>query len=151
MEFPIKSGVLITVLLILPNLVWMLLPKKPAAPKASAPIALTISEWVSRIAVFIIPLFYTIELSKKFTAFAIAIMSLAIVIYYAAWVRYFIRGRTAKLFRTPFFRNPVTHGNSSGCIFNFVFLYTGFMADVSGINLFRRISCLDILPIFMTS
>ncbi|MFY9813427.1 MAG: hypothetical protein WBQ62_03725 [Dehalococcoidales bacterium] len=107
MEFPIKSGVLITVLLILPNLVWMLLPKKPAAPKASTPIALTISEWVSRIAVFIIPLFYTIELSKKFTAFAIAIMSLAIVIYYAAWIRYFIMGRTAKLFRAPFLGIPL--------------------------------------------
>jgi hypothetical protein len=107
MEFPIKSGAIITVLLILPNLLWMLLPKLPSASKASTPIALTISEWVSRIAVFVIPLFYAIELSRKFSVFVIVMMSLAIVIYYAAWIRYFIRGRTAKLFRAPFLGIPL--------------------------------------------
>jgi len=63
----------------------------------------------------------------------------------------FYNGPNGKIISGSIFRNPITHGNSSGCIFNFVFLHTGFMADVSGINLFRRVSYLDILQIFMMS
>ena len=52
-----KSGALIPVLLMLPNVVWMLLPKTDASEQDSTPLMLTIVENIGRAAVMIFAVF----------------------------------------------------------------------------------------------
>jgi hypothetical protein len=57
----IKSGVLIPLLIMLPNVVWMLWPKADAGEHVSAPRVLTIVENIGRIAALILPLFFSLD------------------------------------------------------------------------------------------
>src|SRR3972149_1516675 len=107
MKIPIKSGALVPVLLMLPNLVWMLFPKASPNEPVSVPPALSITENVSRIAVLVIPLFYTLGLSKRLSPVGLSITGFAVIIYYAAWIRYFMGGQTAELFRVSLIGIPL--------------------------------------------
>jgi len=53
----IKSGALIPLLLMLPNVVWVLLPKVDVDEQVSEPLLLTVVENIGRAAVLILPFF----------------------------------------------------------------------------------------------
>ena len=92
LKFTLRSGALIPLLVMLPNLVWMLLPKSTAVKGAAEPLALTIIENIGRVAILVLPFFYSLNLEKKFSVLVSICMGLALVLYYAAWIRYFSGG-----------------------------------------------------------
>lgn len=107
LNITIKSGALITLLLMLPNVVWMVLPKAEADKPASEPLWLTIVENVSRMATLILPFFFSLDVHKKFSMPVMIGMGLALAIYYGCWIRYFTGGRVAALLSAPFLGIPV--------------------------------------------
>ena len=96
----VRSGAVIPVLLMLPNVGWMLLPAQDVGNQGPAPLALSIAENLGRAAVMGLPFFYSLDLKKKYSQVVIAGMGLALAIYYAAWIRYFAGGMTAELMST---------------------------------------------------
>ena len=106
-SIPLQSGALIPILVMIPNVIWMLLPKAEAGEQGVEPLALTIFENVGRAAVLILPFFYALDLGKQ-AAIVVAIgMGVALAVYYAAWIRYFMRGRSPELFRAPLLGIPL--------------------------------------------
>ena len=103
----IKSGALIPVLLMLPNVAWMLSPKANEGKKVSVPLVLTIVENVGRIAIMILPFFYLLDLEKEYSIPIIIGMGLALAIYYITWIRYFVGGRSAVLLKTSLLSLPL--------------------------------------------
>lgn len=101
-----KSGVVVPVLLMLPNAVWMLFPKQAMGANGSAPLALTIAENVARVAVLALPFFFTLQLTKRYSMVTVAGMALALTVYYSAWARYFVGGRSVHLLSAPLLGIP---------------------------------------------
>ena len=101
MRLAIRSGVIIPVLLMLPNLAWMLLPKPLAVTATTVPMALTIVENMARIATLALPFFCSLQLTKKYSALTLAGMALALIVYYSAWARFFLGGSSPDLFSAP--------------------------------------------------
>ena len=106
-NWTLRSGALIPVLLMLPNLVWMLLSKGEASDQMPVPLFLTIAENLGRVAILVIPLFFGLDLHKRYSAPVAIGMGLALAVYYASWVRYFLGGRTAQLFTAPLLGIPL--------------------------------------------
>ena len=106
MTLSLKSGVVIPVLLMLPNVVWMLLPKLDMGSRGSVPLVLTLAENVARVAVLALPFFFALQLTKKYSMLTVAGMALALTIYYAAWARYFVGGGAVTLLSAPLLGIP---------------------------------------------
>lgn len=107
LSITIKSGALIPVLLMLPNVLWMLLPEVAGDRRASGPLFLTIAENGGRIAILLLPFFYSLDLNRKFSTLTLIGMGLALAIYYTSWVRYLAGGRAPELFRAPLLGIPL--------------------------------------------
>jgi len=106
MHIPIKSGAIIPFLILLPNLIWFLVPH-PASDNATVPLALNIAENIGRVAIIIIPFFYSLTLGRRFSIVALVIACLALAFYYAAWIRYFAGGRATALLGAAFIGIPL--------------------------------------------
>jgi hypothetical protein len=107
LNITIKSGVLIPVLLMIPNLVWMLVPKSDQDEQVPVPFSLTIAENAGRVAVLILPLFYSLDLNRQFSRPALIGTALALAIYYVSWIRYFLGGRSVVLLGEPLLGIPL--------------------------------------------
>jgi hypothetical protein len=103
----IRSGALIPVLLMLPNVVWMLLPEVKVRKEVDEPLFLTITETIGRFAILILPFFYSLDMKKIFSVPVIIGIIPALAIYYACWLRYFIGGRSVGLLSAPFLGLPL--------------------------------------------
>ena len=91
-------GGLIPILIMLPNLLWMLFPPRGqpeggAGPTGGLHRLMEILEWVGRIAALVIPFFYRIEVQSPWQVVALVVAALALLFYYAGWARYFLLGR----------------------------------------------------------
>ncbi len=102
----VKSGAIIPALLMLPNVAWMLLPAPAPGTAATLPLVLTLAENVARVATLALPFFCALHLKKRYSRFAIAGMTLALLIYYAAWTRFFLGGGTPDLLSAPLLGIP---------------------------------------------
>ncbi|MBM4429932.1 MAG: hypothetical protein FJ026_06220 [Chloroflexi bacterium] len=97
-----RSGGWIPLLVLLPNLLWMLLPPGGQPQARTASISrfrrvMDALEWVGRIATLVLPFFYSVQVHNTRQAVAVAVMAVALSFYYAAWARYFSRGRSSGL------------------------------------------------------
>lgn len=101
LRLAVRSGVIIPVLVMLPNVAWMLLPKSATGTAPAVPIALTIVENLARIATLALPVFCALQLMKKYSALIVAGMALALIVYYSAWARYFLGGSSPVLLSAP--------------------------------------------------
>lgn len=105
-----KSGLLITILVLWPNLLWMFFPPKDAPNEAQEQVhgrVLVILEWIGRLGVFVLPVFYVIEVKSTMQVISLGTMVLALLVYYTGWARYFLRGRTYGLLFQPLLTLPV--------------------------------------------
>lgn len=105
-------GGLVSILLLLPNLLWMLFPPHDQSKGEGGPVGglyrlMEILEWVGRIAALMIPFFYQVEAGNTRQLVALAVMALALLFYYAGWVRYFVRDRNYALLFEPFLGMPL--------------------------------------------
>jgi hypothetical protein len=103
----IKSGALIPLLVMLPNVLWMFAPKTNPGTSPSEPLLLTILENVGRFATLILPFFFSLDLHKRFSTLVMVGMGLALTVYYGCWIRYFAGGRAAALLGAPFLGIPL--------------------------------------------
>lgn len=97
---------MIPVVLMLPNVAWMLFFDMNAGPNVSVPPALSMAENAGRVAVLVLPFFYALDVKKKYAPLAMVGMAIALTVYYAAWVRFFAGGGSVELLSTPLFGIP---------------------------------------------
>ena len=76
---------------------WMLLPQQSACRAGYVSVTLIIAEIILPGFALAVPSFLMLRLTKRYSAVALAAMALALAIYYAAWIRFFIGGRSADL------------------------------------------------------
>lgn len=105
-------GGLVTILILLPNALWVLFPSKSLSTnetiaKNSITKAMEIMEGAGRIAVFCIPFFYHFEIKGNWAYLNLVVMAGTLCIYYTGWVRYFIRGRAYSLLYAPLISLPI--------------------------------------------
>jgi hypothetical protein len=105
-------GGLVSVLILLPNLLWMVFPPRGQPEDSSGPAdglhrLMEILEWLGRIATLVIPFFYCVEAQSTRQVVALAVMALALLLYYAGWARYFVRDRSYVLLFEPFLEVPL--------------------------------------------
>ena len=105
MRLAVKSGALILVLPMLPDVAWMLFYNVMAGAGDSPPLALPIAENAGRVAVLVLPFFYSLNL-KKYSSLAVVGMAIALAVYYGAWARFFAGGGSAELLSAPLFGIP---------------------------------------------
>lgn len=103
----IRTGALIPLLIMLPNLLWALLSKNEGVPQNPAPGFLTIIENIGRVGILLLPFFYSLNLTKSYSKPVIFGMGLMLLIYYASWFRYFNGGSSPELFKAPFLGIPL--------------------------------------------
>ncbi len=113
-DLSIQSGIWIPVLLMLPNILWMILPvarqeSGSGGPEASSgePLPLTILENIGRATALLIPIFYPIQFNRSLSIPVGIVMLLALLVYYACWMRYFTRDRRPELLKAPFWGIPL--------------------------------------------
>jgi len=105
-------GWLISVLVLLPNLLWMLFPPHGSPAPESAPrggLARLMEglEWAGRLGCLVIPFFYRLEVKTGLQIGALVTAALALSLYYAGWARYFVRGRSYRLLFEPLLAVPL--------------------------------------------
>jgi hypothetical protein len=105
-KLTVKSGALIPVLLMLPNVVWMLFYNRSADASASPHLALYIAENTGRVAVLLLPFFYALNLKKPYALVAMVGMAIALAVYYGAWARFFAGGGLPALLGAPLWGIP---------------------------------------------
>jgi hypothetical protein len=88
-------SLIIPIVVLAPNLLWFLFPpiNIPAAEEIKEPIALTILENIGRVGVIILPLFYPIVVDNALGQYCLIAMIALLLIYYAGWLRFFLKGR----------------------------------------------------------
>jgi hypothetical protein len=107
MRFSIKSGIVVPILLLAPNLLFFFMPPLNTPGDNGVPLVLIIAENIGRIATLTIPAFYALSFNKNFTKPALVLACLALIIYYAAWIRYFSGGRAFELLGAPLLGIPL--------------------------------------------
>ena len=106
MKLAIKSGTIIPVLLMLPNLAWMLFYSLDAGVKSNVPVALSAAENVARSAALVLPFFYSLNKKGGWSAVAWVGMACALAVYYLAWGRFFMDEGAVALLSAPLMGIP---------------------------------------------
>ena len=107
LNIAIRSGALFPLLLMLPTVAWMILPKADASERRPTPLALNIVENLGRVAVMVPSFFYSLDFGKEHSLWVAAGMGLALSVYYVCWVRYFVGGKSAHLLSAPLLGIPL--------------------------------------------
>ncbi len=102
------NGGLISILVLLPNLLFLMFPPRDVPCERRKPArGWEIMEWVGRLGVFMVPFFCWIEIEGAVEITAVAILIGALGLYYASWVRYVRRGRSFRLLFQPMWGTPL--------------------------------------------
>jgi hypothetical protein len=107
----IFSG-LIPLLIFLPNLILMFAPPSSdtipeRSQKTKSYRAIEAIEWISRIAVLVIPFYCSIFLQTYIEFASAIIMLFAMLLYYAGWLRYIFGGRDYHLLYSSLWEAPL--------------------------------------------
>jgi hypothetical protein len=96
----------------MPNVFWLIFP--PPANSCAVTVSgrsngklMEMLEGAGRIAVCVVPFFYHIETEGSLTVVALAVVGAALSIYYAGWIRFFLKGRAYRLLYIPLLGLPV--------------------------------------------
>lgn len=106
MKLAAKSGAIIPVLLMLPNLAWMLFYSLDAGAKSDVPFALAAAENVARSAALVLPFFYSLNKKSVWSAVAWVGMAGALAVYYSAWGRFYMGEGSVALLSAPLMGIP---------------------------------------------
>ena len=106
MKPAVKSGTIIPVLLMLPNLAWMLFYSLDAGARSDVPFALSAAENAARSAALALPIFFSLYKKSVWSAAAWVGMAGALAVYYLAWGRFFVGGGSVALLSAPLMGIP---------------------------------------------
>lgn len=107
MNLAIRSGALVPVLLMLPNVVWIALPKVGASNDARVPGWLNIAENLGRLASLALPIFYALDMGRPLSIPTAIGMGVTLAFYYICWLRYFTQGRAPELLKAALLGIPL--------------------------------------------
>lgn len=97
----------VPLLILLPNLLFFRFEPQNMPDKTTRNRFFTGAEFIGRMGVIMVPLFYTLHLQNGFEVLALIVMLFSLGIYYYGWVRYFRNGRPYRLLFTPLMGIPV--------------------------------------------
>jgi hypothetical protein len=104
-------GGLITLAVLLPNLLYLVLPPVLVPPelekKGRLPRIMEGIERVGQLGCFLIPFFYPLPTLQEAFVDALVVMGLALVFYFACWIRYAVKGHRFVLLYAPFLGIPL--------------------------------------------
>jgi len=106
MKPAVKSGAIIPVLLMLPNLAWMLFDSLDAGARSDVPFALSAAENAARSAALALPIFFSLNKKSVWSAAAWVGMAGALAVYDLAWGRFFVGGGSVALLSAPLMGIP---------------------------------------------
>lgn len=104
------TNFILLVLVLLPNLLFIVFPPANIPQESPRPKWWSLIlglEWVGRLMVFILLMFWELKVEGRGQGIIFAIMILCILVYYTGWIRYMIGGREFKLLFEPLFFIPV--------------------------------------------
>ncbi len=103
------ASLLIPLLILLPNLIFFMtkIENMPDKRGEKENRFLSVAEGIGRIGVFVLPVFSAIHLEKTADFTALTGMVIALLFYYAGWVRYFRNNREYSLLFSPLTGIPV--------------------------------------------
>jgi hypothetical protein len=103
------ESLLITAAVLIPNLLFLILPPKNAAKygKSHGSLPFTIMERVGQVGSFVLPLFFPLSFSGTRILVAWVVMGTLLVSYYALWIRFFVGDRNFALLFRPILHVPV--------------------------------------------
>ena len=81
---PVKSGILVSILILAPNALFLFLPPLTPSRNQAVPFMLMVAESIGRIGTLLIPVFYTFSFKRRFTTSALMVAAMALLIYYTA-------------------------------------------------------------------
>ncbi len=104
-------GGLITIALLLPNLLFFVLPPRAVPPEIqrNADLArwMEVVERIGQVGCFLIPFFYALPALREASVDALAFMALSLGFYYAGWLRYAFKGHRFVLLFAPLLGVPL--------------------------------------------
>ncbi len=101
MHFAAPFGGIISVLPMLPNLLWMLLPGKAVDAVIVKPRWLEWAEQAARLPLILLPFWFPLQISTHLQLGAAGGALFCLLLYYGLWLRYFLGGRVQQdLFRS---------------------------------------------------
>ena len=104
----IPNGGLISILVLIPNLLFIVFPPRDIPRTLSKPArGLELLEWGGRLGIFVIPFFCWIEMGGAVEMIAVVIMIGALGMYYIGWLRYMRGGRAFALLFQPMLGLPL--------------------------------------------
>lgn len=106
LRLAVKAGAIIPVLLMLPNVAWMLFYSLDAGAKSAVPVALSNAENVARFVALALPFFYSLNLKRAGSMAVVIGMASALAVYYLAWGRFFMGGGSIALLSAPLLAIP---------------------------------------------
>ena len=97
---------------LLPNLAAVFFPPRKQLDKSGRPDqkqmqVFTVLERIGQAACFVLPFFYRLAFSSVKGGIALAVLALALAVYYACWLRYLVLGRDEALFYRPLLGIPL--------------------------------------------
>ncbi len=103
------ESLLITVAVLIPNLLFLVLPPKSATKygKPDGPPLFTVLEKIGQVSTFVLPLFSPLSFSGAWTLVAWVAMGTLLASYYALWIRFFVGDRNYALLFRPILNVPV--------------------------------------------
>lgn len=88
------KGIIIVVLILLPNVLFYIFPTQTAVPNLkSPPMLLTIIEQIGRMACLIVPIVLGKQIAEQRMSIFVILMGVCLIIYYVSWWMYFTHGR----------------------------------------------------------
>ena len=106
------TGGLTTILVLIPNVLFLLLPYKPKGSDSAlspggvlrrATKTYQVMEWVERIGqitTFVIPFFYRLRIDESNRLIALLMLAM-LLLYYGAWLRYFLNHMHPRMLYAP--------------------------------------------------
>lgn len=103
------GSLVIPIMIFLPNVLWVLFPSinSPSSEEKNEPALLAALENAGRIGVAVVPVFYPLSLHDRGQYYALFVMVLLLLLYYAGWLRFFHCGREYKYLFLPLWRIPI--------------------------------------------
>jgi hypothetical protein len=98
----LPSGWIVPIPIAIPNLIWALVPQRHAPVPSVPPVhrglnLLALVESIGRVVVFALPFFLDLHVQTGLDRVLAGVAAIALVVYYAGWVRYFLHGSSPSL------------------------------------------------------
>ncbi len=105
-------GFLIPLAVLLPNLLYVFFPPRNVPTSASEPASrndkvMQALERLGQVACFVLPVFYAIPAPDGVGVAMLVLMGGALLLYYAGWARYLLRGRDVRTLYSPMLGMPL--------------------------------------------